>query len=242
MTREQAKIYAKLSREDIEKIDKGFAEHYDVLCAFAAGKEIEVRYTDDDDWRDSGEDPDFIDELALQYRVKPSAEHPAEPWKPKDGETYFFVCVDGTVRCTDFRKISGNGSIDPFHLGRIKFGNCFRTRAAGVFARERVRAALKGETVSKTETVENKSHIAELYKKLGEPSIAVFHCDGIDKERGAAVELDGDKERVFIGLGFLFISLFRRGITADMLEKVLETSTKHFYEHGKKIKVEKIEV
>ena len=243
MTREQAKIYAKLSREDIEKIDKGYAEHYDVICAFAAGKEIEVRYTDDDDWRDSGEDPDFFDELKLQYRVKPCEAKQAEPWKPKDDEKFFCVCGNGEVCSVAFDE---NFEADKEYLD---FGNCFRTREEAEAARERVRAALKGETVSKTETIENKSHVVGLSEKLGEPSIAVFHCDGkggeggaILRGRGAAVELDGDKERVLTGLVFLFVSLFRRGFKAGTLEKVLEISTKHFYERGKKIKVEKIEL
>ena len=48
--------------------------------------------------------------------------------------------------------------------------------------------------------------------------------------------------RVLEGLSFLFISLCLRGFKPDDLEKVLGIAIKHFYEHGKKIKVEKIEV
>ena len=237
MNREQAKVYAKLSREDIEKIDKelidkGYSKHYDVLCAYSNGAEIEVaRRTNH--W-ESEKYPAFLEDF--EYRVKPeNAEQSSTLWKPKQDEEFFFLDSDMSVISTIFYGV-------PSYENLFSFGNCFRTREEAEAARERVRAALKGETVSKTENVENKSHVAELYEKLGEPSIAVFHCDGTDRERGAAVELDGDKMRVLEGLSFLFISLCLRGFKPDDLEKVLGIAIKHFYEHGKKIKVEKIEV
>ena len=44
MTRNQAKVYSKLTIEDLETIDQfGLAKHYDVLCAYANGKDIECR-------------------------------------------------------------------------------------------------------------------------------------------------------------------------------------------------------
>ena len=152
------------------------------------------------------EEPKFLEDF--NYRVKPNTQ-PAEPWKPKDGEKYYCVSGGGDVVDVDF---DANNINDREY---VDFGNCFRTRKEAEAGRERVRAALKGETVSKTETVENKSHVVELSEKLGEPSIAVFHCDGKGGERGAAVEFYGDKDRVLAGLGFLFISLFRRGFKAD---------------------------
>lgn len=238
MNRNEAKIWTKLSREELREIGKiGYEKHYDFICAFGSGAEIESKHIEGTKWVEDNS-PDFFD--YMEYRVKQSAQT-AEQWKPQTGEKFFCVCGDGEVCLVDFEENFENDK------EYVDFGNCFRTREEAEAARERVRAALKGETVSKTENVENKPHVVELSEKLGEPSIAVFHCDGkgveggaILKGRGAAVELDGDKERVLAGLGFLFISLFRRGIKADALEKVLEISTKHFYENGKKIKVEKI--
>lgn len=233
MNRNEAKIWAKLSREELKEIGKiEYEKHYDFICAFGSGAEIESKHIEGTKWVEDNY-PEFRG--YMEYRVKPSAEKPAEPWNPKNGEYYFFLSYDGEVIQSHW-----NGS--RCDIRSFEMGNCFRTRSDAEAARERVRAALKGETVSKTETVENKSHIAELYKKLGEPSIAVFHCDGTDRERGAAVELDGDKKRVLEGLSFLFISLYRRGFKPDDLDKVLGIAIKHFYEHGKKIKVEKIEV
>lgn len=238
MNRNEAKIFASIPREKLAVIEPKLDKHYDLICAFANGAEIEV-FRGMGYW-ETQEEPKFLEDF--KYRVKPRSAQHAEPWKPKEGEKFFCLHSDTSILSTVFRYVHPYEEL-------LSAGNCFRTREEAEAARERVRAALKGETLSKTETVENKSHVVELSEKLGEPSIAVFHCDGkggeggaILRGRGAAVELDGDKERVLTGLGFLFISLFRRGFKADALEKVLEISTKHFYEHGKKIKVEKIEV
>lgn len=140
MTREQAQVYAKMSREDIAKIDNGYAKHYDVLRAFANGEEIQLQINGER-WAD-------IDEAyfcySCEYRVKEreSGANTDEPWKPKDGRTYFFICADGDIKYADFRE---NDNVDPFHLGRIELGNCFRTRAEAEEARERVKVALKGD-------------------------------------------------------------------------------------------------
>ena len=145
MTREQAQVYAKLSREDIEKIDKGYAKHYDMLCAFANGEEIEEKHRYTMNWFTT-ELPYFYPER--DYRVKPSAEQRAEKLKPKKGEKLFYVSAFGIVKPFEF-----DGSIESNII--IDFGNYFRTREEAEAARERVFSAINKETLSKMETVES---------------------------------------------------------------------------------------
>ena len=140
MTRVQAKIYAELSRKDIEQIDKGLAEHYDLIRAFSNGAEIEYFDFTLEDWF-STNDPAFW--FHFKYRVKPNdAAQSSEPWKPKRGDCYYILDEYGDVNIVNFIDSSMDAS-------RINFGNCFQTRKEAEAARERVRAALKGETISK---------------------------------------------------------------------------------------------
>ena len=136
MTRVQAKIYAELSSKDVEQIDKGFAEHYDLIRAFANGAEIEYFDFTLEDWF-STNDPAFG--FDFKYRVKPiGAARSSEPWKPKRGDCYYILDEYGDVNIVNF--------IDSImDASRIKFGNYFQTRKEAEAARERVRAALRGE-------------------------------------------------------------------------------------------------
>ena len=97
MTREQAQVYAKLSKEDIAKIDCGYEKHYEVLCAFANGAEIQME-EGGWKWTDISE-PYFY--YSCEYRVKPTVET-AEPWKPKKDEEFFFLDSDMSVISTIF--------------------------------------------------------------------------------------------------------------------------------------------
>lgn len=88
----------------------------------------------------------------LTEALKPVENQPdenqlAEPWKPQDGEKFF--CVGGNGKVCSFVKVFENDK------EYISFGNCFRTREEAEAARERVRSALKGEALSKTEKVES---------------------------------------------------------------------------------------
>lgn len=149
MTREEAQVYAKLSeklsRKDLEKLDKGYAKHYDAICAFAKGAEIETFSFILNEWY-SVEEPAFS--FDFKYRVRPSAEQRAEKLKPKKGEKLFYVSAFGIVKPFEF-----DGSIESNII--IDFGNYFRTREEAEAARERVFAAINKETVSKTEKVES---------------------------------------------------------------------------------------
>lgn len=141
MTREQAQIYIKLSREDLKNIRKGFDKHYDILVAFANGASIQFKYSKDfyegvnNHWTESN-DPEF--DFDLEYRVKPSDAQTAEQWKPKKGETYFVVDEFGEVCEIEFNNYESNDS-------HIEFGNYFRTRAEAEAARERVLKALRND-------------------------------------------------------------------------------------------------
>lgn len=49
------------------------------------------------------------------------------PWKPKDGETYWYVCVDGDIECGAF---SYSSLAD---LAKYKMGNCFPTYESALY-------------------------------------------------------------------------------------------------------------
>lgn len=133
MTREEAQVYVKLSREDLAKINSGYAKHYDTICAFANGEEIEAFSIESKEWY-AVEDATF--NYVSKYRVKSNdVEQPTERWKPKRGDCYFILDECGDVNIVNFI----DSIIDD---SRIKFGNCFQTRKEAEVVRERVRAAL----------------------------------------------------------------------------------------------------
>lgn len=148
MTREEAKIYAKLSREDVAKLNSEFGIHYDIICSFANGVKIESKHPEATKWNEE-DCPEF--RSFMEYRVKETEieANTAEPWKPRDGDTAFFIGTYGEIYVGCFQTYEPVGDTK-----RLDFGNCFRTRAEAETACERVRAALKGSTISKTETVE----------------------------------------------------------------------------------------
>lgn len=61
-----------------------------------------------------------------------------EAWKPKDGEIFFYVMVDGEVSSDFFRGAS------MWCAGMLDAGNCYRTREEAEQAAERVRKAYRG--------------------------------------------------------------------------------------------------
>ena len=149
VNREQAKIWTSIPREKLAVIQPTLSKHYDILRAYADGEEIESRDpVDSCGWKQEKADRVFFHE-SLEYRVKPNdATQLSETWKPKYGEQCFYIYGSGNVIGVNFH----NESIDNDH---ISFGNCFRTREEAEAARERVRAALKNETVYKMKTVES---------------------------------------------------------------------------------------
>lgn len=139
MNRNEAKIFASIPREKLAVIEPKLDKHYDLICAFANGAEIEV-FRGMGYW-EKQEEPKFLEDF--NYRVKPNMQ-PAEPWKPKNGDEYFCVCSSGEVGEVYFDDV--NFITDKKY---IDFGNYFRTREEAEAARERVRSALKGGSVVK---------------------------------------------------------------------------------------------
>lgn len=66
------------------------------------------------------------------------AEKASEPWRPMEGETYFFTDTFGRVCSWGF------GSAGMHCPMRLRVGNCYRTREEAEKAAERVRKAYRG--------------------------------------------------------------------------------------------------
>lgn len=143
MKREEAKICMSIPREILKVIAPHIYKNLDIIQAYANGAEIQYRSKNEDEWEKAV--PLFREDF--EYRVKPSSEQPTTLWKPKDNERFLYVGLDGEVMDTRF-----NGTV--FHHKIVDFGNCFKSYEEAEEARERVRVALKGEVLSKTEIIE----------------------------------------------------------------------------------------
>lgn len=110
--------------------------HAELIKAWADGAKIQKFNFRDKKWEDS----DTPTWLGDKYRVKP--EEPSnEPWKPKWGETYYFI----DDKCDILRGVCLDGIVEN---KRYENGNCFRTNAEAKAAIHRVKAALKAENVN----------------------------------------------------------------------------------------------
>ena len=114
--------------------------HAEAIKAWADGAKIQIK-TESGKWVDVAANwPAWS--VNYEYRVKP--EEPSnEPWKPKKAEYFFHVTHSG-----DVRSVCG-GYSDSVVMELVSFGNCFRTKEEAIAAAERVKAALKGDDVSK---------------------------------------------------------------------------------------------
>ena len=74
MTRQEAKVYSQLPRNELGKINKGFERHYNVIREFANGKEVEIE-SSLSTWV-GVECPVFS--VNSNYRVKPAKEQTNE--------------------------------------------------------------------------------------------------------------------------------------------------------------------
>lgn len=131
MNREQAKIWAKIPREELKIIAPNIDKHFDVIRAYVNGAKIEVK--DLCNWYDI-EDPGFGENE--EYRVKPSNDQSSESYKPNYGDMYFIIDDDGYTFTRQWLD-------EPVDMRRLDFGNCFLTEVACKAASERVRAVLK---------------------------------------------------------------------------------------------------
>lgn len=114
--------------------------HAELIKAWAVGAEIQYWDDGDNKWKDcKGYDGFPTWDVELQYRIKP--EEPSnESWKPKEDEKYFFLHEDGQLDSTYFAITCKED------VGRIEYGNYFRTYMEAADAFDRVKAALKGAT------------------------------------------------------------------------------------------------
>lgn len=96
MTRNQAKVYIKLTIEDLETIDRfDLAKHYDVLCAYANGEDIECRRSSSPEVWQVVDEPVFHSRCV--YRVK-SGKWVSEHFSLDDERKLFSVVFSGTGR------------------------------------------------------------------------------------------------------------------------------------------------
>ena len=116
-------------------------QHAELIHAWADGKTIQTRLKESQEkWKDFlGSNLPLFNDKHFEYRIKP--EKPSnDPWKPKEGDEYWALDNFGDVFFSIFS--------DRDDENRYSFGNCFRTRAEAEAAKERVKAALKGENVN----------------------------------------------------------------------------------------------
>lgn len=104
----------------------------------------------------------------LQYRIKPEED---EQWKPKEGETYYFLVSTGAVVKEHFQPSW------PGDNARLEIGNCFRTREEAVSAIPHVKAALKGKNVNVSANVSG-----NVDSNAGSPEIDGKPLTHIEKE------------------------------------------------------------
>lgn len=147
MDREEAKIWASIPRKKLEVIASHLDKHFDLLCAYANGAEIQLKFRDERDWHTLNS-PDFNADGWAEYRVKPSAEQHAKPWRPKIRDIYYCIDMQGEIMGDRWEGVEFEESI-------LYMGNCFQTHKEAEEGRERMRAALKGEAVSVLEKVES---------------------------------------------------------------------------------------
>ncbi|MBQ9758771.1 MAG: hypothetical protein IJW12_03260, partial [Opitutales bacterium] len=113
--------------------------HAKLIKAWAANSSLPIQCKGrDGKWYD---EPYPIWNIDSEYRIKPEEN---EPWKPKEGERFYFIGMTGCV----YGRCWGNSETDN---DCYSFGNCFHTREEAEAAAERVKAALKGDVVSKVE-------------------------------------------------------------------------------------------
>lgn len=129
MNREQAKVYAGLTKEQLETIKKvGYAIHLDVIRKFAEGAEVEWRHISKTEWTRSHDNPSFFD--TFEYRVKKPThwvngfEVPAPDVNADASPTPISVYAPDVVGVAYYVKVYQGGDYYPRSLERgIAFSN-----------------------------------------------------------------------------------------------------------------------
>lgn len=128
MTREQAKIYVKLSKEDLKELAPRLLNHYDFLKAFAEGVEIEEKC--EFGWVKTT-NPEFYE--YSQYRFKKpvvTGNKPLPPlnWTPDIGESYYFVNISSRENNVMTTVRDNTVWSEAAFQDRAKLGNVFKDR------------------------------------------------------------------------------------------------------------------
>lgn len=117
--------------------------HAELIHAWADGKTIQIRLKESQEkWKDlPGSGLPLFNDKHFEYRIRP--EEPSnEPWKPKEGEQYFFVRIHVVYK--DLIEISHSfWENDALDKKLYDIGNCFRTAEEAKAAIPRVEKALK---------------------------------------------------------------------------------------------------
>ena len=138
MDRKEAKIWASIPREKLAVIASHLDKHFDLLCAYANGAEIQLKFRDKRDWYTLNS-PDFNADGWAEYRVKPSTEQHAKRGEPKKGEQYFYLNMDGQITKTEWFGWEYDKTL-------FNVGNCFRSYEDAKTAWNHVLKALKKRT------------------------------------------------------------------------------------------------
>lgn len=126
--------------------------HAELIHAWADGKTIQTRLKESQEkWKDFlGSNLPLFNDKHFEYRIKPSN----EPWKPKEGERYFYLdIVDGEISVDDY---PWRGDAIDNALYRLR--NIFPTKEEAEAAIPRAEAALKSAFATDT-NVGSKSEI-----------------------------------------------------------------------------------
>lgn len=116
MTREQAQVYAKMSREDIAKIDTGYERHYNVLRAFADGKEIEIE-SKTGTWY-ACDEPVFS--AYSNYRIKPAEEQTDDQEESVVKENLTTESTEKLVESLDGKPLT---AMEAYIIRRLRLSN-----------------------------------------------------------------------------------------------------------------------
>lgn len=113
--------------------------HADAIKAWADGAKIQLK-TESGEWVDVAANwPCWS--VDIEYRIKPK-EPSNEPWKPKEGEKYFYLNISEGKFFANWYKWEDD------NVGKELYRqhNCFRTKEEAESAIPRVEVALKGTT------------------------------------------------------------------------------------------------
>lgn len=148
MTREQAKVYAKLSKEDLESIRPSLGQHYEFLKAYANGEDVEEKF--EFGWG-KAMDPEFYE--YSQYRIKkaPEVKKHSLNWIPQVGQAYYFINISAVQDNVQVSVRSDAIWSEEAFQERAKNFNIFKDMASATTAYLTIKELLKSLHSCKTD-------------------------------------------------------------------------------------------